>query len=47
MPAYSQNMNNVVALWGMSNIIRSTGAHMLSHKDALLLVQLMLVGQQI
>ncbi|MCW8962908.1 MAG: alpha/beta hydrolase, partial [Gammaproteobacteria bacterium] len=47
VPAYSQNMNNVVALWGMSTTVRLTGTHMLSHVDALLLVQQMLIGQQI
>ena len=47
VPAYSQNMNNVIAIRGMSDIIRSTGGHMLTYNDALLLVQIMLVGRQI
>lgn len=47
VPAYSQNMNNVIALRGTSNIIRSTGGHMLTYEDALLLVQIMLLSRQI
>jgi pimeloyl-ACP methyl ester carboxylesterase len=47
VPAYSQNMNNVIALRGTANIIRSTGGHMLTYEDALLLVQIMLLSRQI
>ena len=47
VPEYSQNMNNVIALRSSSNIIRTSGTHMLTYQDAVLLVQLMLIGNQI
>lgn len=47
VPVYSQNMNNVIALRGSSVVLRTRGGHMLNYQDAVLLVQLMIIGNQI
>ena len=47
VPVYSQNMNNVIALRGSSIVLRTIGGHMLNYQDAVLLVQLMIIGNQI
>ncbi len=47
VPVYSQNMNNVVALRGSSVVLRTSGGHMLGYQDAMLLVELMIIGNQI
>jgi hypothetical protein len=40
-------MNNVVALRGSSVVLRTSGGHMLGYQDAMLLVELMIIGNQI
>ena len=47
VPAYSQDMNNVIALRGSASVVRSSGGHELTFQDALLLTQLMIIERQI